>query len=80
VTRETAEGKAVRLLGSGSVSVTLAVPGLVNATVFGDHGLYAVTYRRGGFSCSCLAYGGCSHLLAVLRCTAAGHRVAGLSR
>jgi len=80
MTRESANEKAGRLLAGGSIAVILAVPGLLDATVRGDHGLYAVTYRRGGFSCSCPAFGRCAHLLAVLRCTSDGHRVAELSR
>ena len=70
MTRETAEGKAGRLLVEGAVVVRLAVPEQVTATVRGTSGQHEVSWGRGGWFCTCPARSTCSHLLAVERVTA----------
>lgn len=61
------ESKAVRLIGSRRVTVTLDRPYEVEATVRGDHGVYAVRYDpENGFSCTCPCFRRCSHITAVM--------------
>lgn len=61
------EQKAAAYLLAGRVRVDHAGPAHLDATVDGDTGRWAVTYRRGGWTCSCPSPGRCSHLVAVSR-------------
>lgn len=73
--RESTWDKALRLLTEGKVQVVFVSEGryLIRATVEGDSGSYVVDYgmtREHRWTCSCPAYGDCSHLRAVQRVTA----------
>lgn len=58
--------KASRLLATRSVQVRYANQDTVAASVLGDHGLHDIRWTRmTGWSCSCPAFGRCSHLEAV---------------
>lgn len=70
MTRESADSKGRRYVMEGRVVITDAGPGYVDASVRGDGALHCVTYRRGGWSCTCPSRGRCSHLTAVGLCTA----------
>lgn len=70
MTRESVEDKARRLLVEGRVVVDAVQPGLVVAVVRGSGELYVVSWRRGGWLCTCPVRGRCSHLLAVQTVTA----------
>ena len=72
--KETAEGKARRLLAEGAVHVHTADENRVTARVRGASGVYDVTWLGGRWSCTCAAYGRCSHVKAVRLCTM-GQRV-----
>lgn len=65
MTRESAAAKAARYLSEARLTVLRVVPGEVDATCRGDGAVYAVTYRRGGWHCTCEARGRCAHLLAL---------------
>ena len=60
-----AREKADRLLAEGRVVVTDVTKRHVDALVRGDSGVYRVVYGSGSWSCSCPAWGGCSHVMAV---------------
>jgi hypothetical protein len=63
--REDARSKARRYLGEGRCVIEYADGLRVRARVRGDGAIYRVEYVAGSWSCSCLARGRCSHLLAV---------------
>jgi hypothetical protein len=58
--------KANRLRADAQMQVVWATDQLIQAKVRGDHGIYDVRWDRlQGWSCSCLAFGRCSHTEAV---------------
>jgi uncharacterized Zn finger protein len=61
----TITAKAHRMLSDGDVFVRIARPGSVSATVRGDSGVYDVTLTGDRWHCTCPAWHGCSHLMAV---------------
>jgi len=71
--REAAETKARRLLADRRLTVELVEPGdgSIRATCRGDSATYALGWdpERGRWSCSCPAFGGCSHLIALMLVT-----------
>ncbi len=70
VTRESAEVKGKRYLTEGRLIVELAQPGYLRATVRGAGEIYCVTFGRGGWHCTCPAWGLCAHLVAAHRIAA----------
>lgn len=62
--RSLVKGKPAALLTGRRVLVLEAAPGHATVEVTGAHATYTVTRRRGGWHCTCPAYGGCSHLTA----------------
>jgi hypothetical protein len=65
--RESIDQKALRLIATGRVRVALVEPGRALVTVRGDSGgVWRVSYRRGGWTCPCPAYGRCAHLAVAL--------------
>ena len=70
MTRERAEAKGRRYLEEGRLIISTAGPSYVDATCRGSGDVHSVTYRRGGWSCSCPALGRCSHLVALMLVTA----------
>lgn len=68
--RESAEAKGRRYLAEGRLIISVAGRDRIDATCRGSGEVYAVTYRRGGWSCSCPALGRCSHLTALMLVTA----------
>lgn len=62
-------GKARRILAMGWVTVVACDDLDAIALVRGDHGEYRVEWHHGAWSCSCPAFGECSHELAVRLCT-----------
>ena len=81
MTRETAQLKAVRLAGSGRVSIRRIETDLIVAVVRGDSAReYGVRWAPSGWRCTCPALSRtCSHvravMLVVLEPTPAGPRV-----
>ena len=68
--RENAQTKSKRLLVEGRVLIRHCEQQHVRAVVRGDSGeLRVVEYQSGHWSCSCIARGTCSHLLAVMAVT-----------
>lgn len=67
-TTETVDGKARRLLARGAVMVVSCADTHASAHVRGDHGIRDVNFVHGGWSCTCPAFGDCSHI-AVRLCT-----------
>jgi len=62
--------KATRLRCDGRLQVLFATDQLVQARVRGDHGVYDTRWSRlQGWSCTCPAYGRCSHQEAVASVT-----------
>lgn len=70
MTRESADTKGRRYLKEGRLLVLRAARDHVDALCRGAGEFHRITYRRGGWSCSCTARGLCSHLVAVQLCTA----------
>lgn len=65
--RETAQVKAVRLVGSGRVTVRRIEPDLIVAVVRGDSAReYGVSWAPSGWACTCPALSRCSHVRAVM--------------
>jgi len=60
-----AREKADRLLAEGRVIVTEVTKRHIDAVVRGDSGVRRVVYGGGQWRCSCPAWGGCSHVMAV---------------
>lgn len=66
VSRENAEAKGRRYLGEGRLTVAAIGEHFVRATCRGGGQVYAVGWTRSrGWSCSCVARGTCSHLVAL---------------
>lgn len=64
--RESAFDKGRRLLVEGRLIVRRAGPEGISALCRGDSGeMYRLEYQRGGWSCSCPAFGRCAHLIAL---------------
>jgi len=67
--RETAAAKARRLLAEQRLTVEVVEPndGSIRATCRGDSATYALGFdpERARWYCTCAAFGGCSHLLAL---------------
>ena len=61
----TATDKARRLLADGCVMVIAADEAHTVARVRGDSGIHDVNFHRGKWSCTCPAFGECSHRIAV---------------
>ena len=68
--RERLDEKAVRLLAERRLRVELVEPGdgRIRATCRGDAATYDLGWdpERGRWACTCPAFGGCSHLLALM--------------
>ena len=58
--------KAERLLAEGRVRVDLASGSTAHVSVRGDSATYVVVRGRGGWRCTCPAWGRCSHLEAAM--------------
>jgi len=68
--RATVVEKADRLRSEARVQIKWATDQLVQAAVRGDSGVWDCRWTRlQGWSCSCPAYGRCSHVLAVASVT-----------
>jgi uncharacterized Zn finger protein len=65
VATESVDQKAGRLLASGAVTVLVCDDSFTIAHVCGDHGVHEVNWRYGAWSCTCPAFGDCSHRRAV---------------
>ena len=64
---ESTHEKALRLIDTGGVPITLQNDPAVKDDVTGDHGEYLVLVTQPDRAvCSCPATGDCSHILAVL--------------
>lgn len=74
--RESAEQRGRRLLTEGRLIVHTAGPSYVDATCRGSGDVHTVTYRRGGWHCTCPALGRCAHLVALMLVTAPVRNVA----
>lgn len=68
--RENAEQRGRRLLAEGRLLVHAVGPSHVDATCRGSGEVHHVTYRRGGWHCTCPALGRCAHLVALMLVTA----------
>lgn len=65
--REDLRTKGIRYLGEARLTVHRVGPDAIDAVCRGDSGeLYEVTYRRGGWWCSCPARTRCAHLQALM--------------
>jgi hypothetical protein len=73
VPREDAASKARRLLSEGRIRIVAADRHEIRALAWGDSGeQYDVVYEPGGWTCSCAAFGPCSHKLGAMLITLHG--------
>jgi hypothetical protein len=71
VTRESAEAKGRRYAVEGRLLISSVTRTSIAATIRGNGEVYHVGYDRGGWYCTCLAKGRCSHVVCLQLVTVA---------